>query len=315
MNGHSRPAIAAVDWGSTRLRVWLLDAAGTVLDERRSDDGMLTAQQKGFAAILERHLGDMGAAADLPAIVCGMAGARQGWIEAPYVDVPASLDDILGAAVAVPGVARDVRIVPGLAQRNPRAPDVMRGEETQLAGISRLIGQGSHLVCMPGTHSKWVNAEAGAIQNFGTWATGETFSVLAQHSILRHSLGEKPAAVSPTSQVFRDWCREALSDGDISARLFGIRAAGLLSGLGQEEASAALSGLLIGGEIASAIRRFGRRDGPVILVGSGPLGALYAEALRLDGIAVEITDADAAVLAGLVAAAHRNSTLPQGGAS
>lgn len=314
MNGPSKPTIAAVDWGTTRLRVWLLDAAGAVLDERRSDDGMLTAQQKGFATVLERHLGDMGAASDLAVIVCGMAGARQGWIEAPYVDVPASLDDILGAAVPVPGSGRDIRIVPGLAQRNARTPDVMRGEETQLAGINRLIGSGRHLVCMPGTHSKWVSAEGGAIAGFGTWATGEMFSVLAQHSILRHSLGDKPATVSPTSPVFREWCQQALSDGDIGARLFGIRAAGLLSGLGQEDASAALSGLMIGAEIASATRRFGRGDSPVILVGSGPLGALYAEAMRLDGIAVEIADADAAVLGGLVAAARRNGMMPEGGA-
>ncbi|WP_378946270.1 2-dehydro-3-deoxygalactonokinase [Mesorhizobium sp. ANAO-SY3R2] len=306
--------IAAVDWGTTRLRVWLLDAAGTVLDERRSDDGMLTAQQKGFAAILERHLGDMGAERDLPVIVCGMAGARQGWVEAPYVDVPSLLDDILGAAVPVPGVGRNIRIVPGLAQRNPRTPDVMRGEETQLAGISHLVGSGSHLVCMPGTHSKWVIAEGGTISGFGTWATGEMFSVLAQHSILRHSIGDRPAAVAPTGQVFRDWCQEALFDADIGARLFGIRAASLLSGLGQEDAAAALSGLLIGAEIASATRRFGRRGAPVILVGSGPLGALYAEAMHLDGIAVEIADADAAVLAGLVAAARRNGMLPEGDA-
>lgn len=308
----AKPAIAAVDWGTTRLRIWLLDATGAVLDERRSDEGLLTAQHKGFAAVLERHLGDMGAPRDLPAIVCGMAGARQGWVEAPYVDLPASLGDILGAAVPVPGVGRDIRIVPGLAQRNPRAPDVMRGEETQLAGVAGLIGGGSHLVCMPGTHSKWVIAEGGAISGFGTWPTGEMFSVLTQHSILRHSIGDKPAPVAPTSQVFRDWCQDALFDGDVGARLFGIRAAGLLTGLSQEDAAAALSGLLIGAEIASATRRFGRRGSPVVLVVSGPLGALYAEALRLDGIAVEIADADTAVLTGLVAAARRNKMLGEG---
>jgi len=112
--------------------------------------------------------------------------------------------------------------------------------------------------------------------------------------------------------VFRDWCKEALSDGDLGARLFGIRAAGLLSGLGQEDAAAALSGLLIGAEVASAVRRFGRRSTPVVLVVSGALGALYAEAMRLDSIAVTIADADEAVLAGLVAAARLNGMLAEG---
>ncbi|GAA2854827.1 2-dehydro-3-deoxygalactonokinase [Aminobacter niigataensis] len=308
----SKPTIAAVDWGTTRLRVWLLDEAGAVVDERRSDEGLLTAQHKGFAPILDRHLKDMGAPGDLPAIVCGMAGARQGWIEAPYVEVPSSLSDILGAAVPVPGAGRDVRIVPGLAQRNPRTPDVMRGEETQLAGVAAEVGSGSHLVCMPGTHCKWVGVDDGTVSGFGTWPTGEMFSVFAQHSILRHSLGEKPAPVAPDNAVFQEWCREALADGDIGARLFGIRAAGLLNGLGQADAAAALSGLLIGAEIASATRRFGKRDTPVVLVGSGPLGALYAEALKLGGLAVRLADADKAVLSGLVAAARRNGMLVEG---
>lgn len=308
----SKPTIAAVDWGTTRLRVWLLDEAGAVVDERRSDEGLLTAQHKGFASVLDRHLKDMGAADGLPAIVCGMAGARQGWIEAPYVEVPSSLGDILGAAVPVPDAGRDVRIVPGLAQRNPRTPDVMRGEETQLAGVAAEVGSGSHLVCMPGTHCKWVGVDDGTVSGFGTWPTGEMFSVFAQHSILRHSLGEKPAPVAPDNAVFQEWCREALADGDIGARLFGIRAAGLLNGLGQADAAAALSGLLIGAEIASATRRFGKRDTPVVLVGSGPLGALYAEALKLGGLAVRLADADKAVLSGLVAAARRNGMLVEG---
>ncbi|EAB6718372.1 2-dehydro-3-deoxygalactonokinase, partial [Salmonella enterica subsp. enterica] len=37
------PAVAAVDWGTTRLRIWLLDSQGATLAERRSDEGMLAA--------------------------------------------------------------------------------------------------------------------------------------------------------------------------------------------------------------------------------------------------------------------------------
>lgn len=303
------PALAAVDWGTSRLRVWLLDASGAVIDERRGDEGLVVAQDRGFAEVLERQLTDMAASATLPVIVCGMAGARQGWVEAPYVAVPASLSDILGQAVPVPGASRDIRIIPGLAQRNPRAPDVMRGEETQLAGLAGQIASGSHFICMPGTHSKWVLAEAGSISSFGTWPTGEMFSVLSQHSILRHSIGTRPAPVDPANPVFRDWCLDALFDGDIGGRLFGIRAAGLLSDLGQDDAAAALSGLLIGAEVASAGRRFGRPGAPVILVVSGPLGPLYGEALALAGHPVKPVDADTAVLAGLVAAARCNAML------
>ncbi|MGN6537318.1 MAG: 2-dehydro-3-deoxygalactonokinase [Mesorhizobium sp.] len=303
------PAIAAVDWGTTRLRLWLLDGSGTVLAERRGDDGLISAREKGFAAVLERHLAAAGAPAALPVIMCGMVGARQGWLEAPYVDVPSPLSAVLRGALSVPDAGRDIRIVPGMAQRLADAPDVMRGEETQLAGAG-LAGRGRHIVCMPGTHSKWVAVEDGAVTGFGTWPTGELFSVLAAHSILRHSLGEHPAAVTADSPAFRRWCEAALADGgDITGRLFSVRAAGLLHGLGPDDAAACLSGLLIGAEIASAGRRYPAGKQPVALVASGALGVLYSAALGLAGHAIRPVDADEAVRAGLFAAARENGMI------
>jgi 2-dehydro-3-deoxygalactonokinase len=304
------PAVAAVDWGTSSFRLWLLDSAGAVLAERRSAEGMLTAGTEGFGPILEKHLAAVGASADLPVIICGMAGARQGWIEAPYVTLPAGLDGILAGAVPISrqgsGPARKIRILPGLAQRNVDAPDVMRGEETQLAGVLPLFASGRHVICMPGTHSKWVEAADGVITGFRTWLTGELFSILSKQSILRHSLGESAAPALPDNTVFRAACAEALTQGgDIGPSLFRIRAATLLNDLKPDEAAAKLSGLLIGGEIASARRVFDIAADKVILVASGPLGSLYVAALKLAGCAVLQADADEAVRAGLFEAAKR----------
>ena len=307
------PAVAAVDWGTTRLRVWLVDAAGHVLAERRGDDGLITAQTIGFTNVLEGHLAAMGAPEAMPVIICGMAGSRQGWLEAPYVTVPAPIGAILAGAARIPGQRRDIRIVPGLAQCQAEAPDVMRGEETQLAGAG-LPAKGSHLVCMPGTHSKWVLVEDGAVAGFGTWPTGELFSVLAAHSILRHSLGEQPKPVASENPYFRRWCEQALAEGgDVTSRLFSIRAAGLLQDLKPDDAAACLSGLLIGGEIASASRRFGNGAASVVLIASGALGALYTEALGLAGLAARTVDADEAVRAGLIEAARENGMIARSG--
>jgi 2-dehydro-3-deoxygalactonokinase len=301
----SAPAVAAVDWGTSSFRLWLLDAAGAVLAERRSGEGMLTAGTEGFGPTLEKHLAAAGASATLPVIVCGMAGARQGWIEAPYVTLPAGLDGILAGAVPVPGQQREVRILPGLAQRRADAPDVMRGEETQLAGVLPLFAAGRHVVCMPGTHSKWVEAADGVIGGFRTWLTGELFSVLSKQSILRHSLGENAAPALPDTPAFVAACTEALGQGgDVGPFLFRIRAATLLQELSPADAAATLSGLLIGAEIASARRVFDEPD-KVILVASGLLGSLYAAALKLTGCAVLQADADEAVRAGLFEAAKR----------
>ncbi|NGO51268.1 2-dehydro-3-deoxygalactonokinase [Allomesorhizobium camelthorni] len=297
--------VVAVDWGTSRLRIWLLDQDGSVLAERRSDEGMLAARPDGFGRILEGHLDALGAPVDLPAIICGMAGSRQGWVEAPYVAVPASMQGIFAGAAPIPGSRRDIRILPGVAQRDPASPDVMRGEETQLAGIASLLGSDSHIVCMPGTHSKWVEIADGSIAGFATYMTGELFSVLAGHSILSHSLGAESHAVSATDPLFRRWCQDSLSDpGDVSARLFRIRASTLLLDLKPGQAAAALSGLLIGAEVASASRRFAKSGAPVVLVASGALRPLYEAAFGLAGLEFHPVEADEAVRAGLFAAAR-----------
>ncbi|MGB3899730.1 MAG: 2-dehydro-3-deoxygalactonokinase [Mesorhizobium sp.] len=304
-----QPVIAAVDWGTTRLRLWLLDAAGAVVAGRRGDDGLTSAREAGFSAVLESHLAALEAPETLPVVACGMVGSRQGWVEAPYVDTPARIDAILKGAAHVPGERRDIRIVPGLAQRRTEAPDVMRGEETQLAGAG-LPAEGRHLACMPGTHSKWVEITDGAVAGFGTWPTGELFSLLATHSILRHSLGETPAPVDADNACFRQSCTSALAEsGDITARLFSIRAAGLLQGLAPTDAAATLSGLLIGAEIASAQRRYGRPDGAITLIAAGALGLLYQCALDLAGLPFRLVDAEQAVRAGLFSAARENGMI------
>ncbi|MBX3577750.1 MAG: 2-dehydro-3-deoxygalactonokinase [Rhizobiaceae bacterium] len=300
----TRAAFAAADWGTTRLRVWLIDDTGAPVAERRSDEGLLSVGGAGFEAVFERILGELGAPTDLPAIVCGMAGSRQGWLEVPYVDVPAKLEDVLSRAVRVPSVRRQVMILPGAALRQQGRPDVMRGEETQLAGVAALLGEGNRLACMPGTHSKWVELRDGTLTDFTTWMTGELYSVLAGHSILAHSLGKAPGAVDPETPAFGAWLGKGLANPqDVTAKLFKIRAGGLLFGLQPDDAAAALSGLLIGVEIASARRTHG--GGEVVLVVSGALGALYQMALTLAGYRVRTVDADETVRLGLTAAASR----------
>jgi 2-keto-3-deoxy-galactonokinase len=56
--------------------------------------------------------------------------------------------------------------------------NVMRGEETQLAGIGESHAGG--LVCMPGTHCKWMSLEGGRVTGMSSFMTGEIFAVLAR---------------------------------------------------------------------------------------------------------------------------------------
>jgi len=291
------PDWIAVDWGTTNLRVWAMGPSG-VLAEATSADGMAALSGDGFEAALLRLIGPWLGDHPVPVIACGMVGARQGWHEAPYRRVP-SAPVAPGSAVAVPVQDRriDLRIVPGLRQDAPA--DVMRGEETQVAGVLALHPAFDGVICLPGTHSKWVHVSAGEVVSFQTFMTGEMFALLSQQSVLRHAMPGDGA----DDEAFDAAVAETLSRPErLAARLFGLRAGSLLHDLPPPAARSRLSGLLIGAELAAARPYWlGQR---VILVGSPRLAAAYARALAAQGLTAEALDATACTLAGLAAARH-----------
>ena len=295
------PFCALIDWGTSSFRLWLVNRQGTVLAESRSDEGMMHASQAGFAAVLENHMDKLDAPVDLPVVISGMAGARQGWVEAPYVDIPAPLEALAALAVRVPHQPRDVHILPGVAQNRADTADVMRGEETQLAGIAATHRDG--LVCMPGTHCKWVRLEDGRIVGMSSFMTGEVFAVLGRHSILRHAL-EPQAGFDADDPVFRAAASQALArPAQAMAMLFPIRASQLLGFEQRTDGAPHLSGVLIGAEIAAARQLYGA--GKAVLVASQRLNALYRPVMEEAGFSTGLIDGEEAVRAGLLAAARQ----------
>ncbi|WP_058910943.1 2-dehydro-3-deoxygalactonokinase [Entomohabitans teleogrylli] len=295
------PVYALSDWGTSRFRLWLVDNDGNVLGETRSDDGMDAARQKGFARVLEAALDTLQAPADLPVMICGMAGARQGWQDAGYVATPADVYAITGGARRITDIARDVRILPGLS-RTEGTPNVMRGEETQLLGAILEQQMRDGLIILPGTHSKWVWLVNGRVERFDTWLTGELYALLSRYSILRYSLGDAAESVDENHPAFSDAVMQMLSGQPLTGQLFSVRGAMLLKNSGPDESAARLSGLLIGAEIAGASAISG--DTPVTLVASGAMGRLYSKALALAGLSCIQIDADRAVRQGLFLASQ-----------
>ncbi|AYG65341.1 MULTISPECIES: 2-dehydro-3-deoxygalactonokinase [unclassified Rhizobium] len=299
----TKPAYVAVDWGTSSFRLWLIGEDASILAERRSGEGMTAAAQTGFAKVLQAHLEAVSAPGDIPVIVCGMAGARQGWVEAGYIGTPASLAAILTGAVSVPGQSRDIRILPGLAQRSKEMPDVMRGEETQLLGTIAADAKGEQLVCMPGTHSKWVRVLDGYVTGFSTFMTGELFDIITKHSILSHAVAGA-ADMPADAKAFEMALRAAFDKPALSTNLlFTARSGQLLHGLTAAGAQALISGTLIGTEIAGALASAGQ-NATITLVASGRLQALYEDAFRALSLTYKTIDADAAVRRGLSAAAE-----------
>jgi 2-dehydro-3-deoxygalactonokinase len=287
----------AADWGTTNLRVWAMDRGGAVLARAESTDGMGGLERAGYEAALIRLVGAwLPQSQRVPVVVCGMAGSRQGWVEARYRSVPcAPLGEDGAGTPQILDPRLVVTIVPGLKQDRPA--DVMRGEETQIAGFLARNPGFDGVLCLPGTHSKWAVISAGEVVSFQTFMTGEMFALLSRHSVLRHSV----VADGWDEAAFLDAVGSALSQPEkVAARLFSIRAEALLHGLRGETARSRLSGLLIGSELAGSRAHWLGRE--VVIIGASGLARGYRSALAAQGLSARVIDVEAMTLSGLAAA-------------
>lgn len=294
----------AVDWGTSNLRAWGIGANGDVVFAHTSDQGMSRLTPSDYPPVLSGLLSDHFSPTSrrIDVLICGMAGARQGWMEAAYLEAPADLG-ALSARAVVPTVPRgrwSPRILPGICQRLAGAEDVMRGEETQLLGLGALSPGFGGLVCMPGTHSKWVQLAGARVERFATAMTGELFEVLCTHSVLRHSLG-RPLQGPNRDEGFRAGLVAGIeAPQKLPATLFKVRSASLLSGRTPDWCAGFLSGLLIGAEIGAQRDWIG--EGEIAIVGDAGLADLYAKGCAMMGGKVRVVDGTEATLAGLKAA-------------
>lgn len=286
------PDWIAVDWGTTHLRATAMGPAGP-LAQATSDDGMGSLAPDQFEPALLALIAPWLTAAQTLVLACGMVGSRQGWAEAKYRTVPCTpLDAAALTRVATRDPRISVHIAPGLRQNTPA--DVMRGEETQIAGALALTPDFDGVLCLPGTHSKWVHISAGEVVSFQTFMTGELFALLSQQSVLRHSI----AADGFDAVAFDASVSDALSRPErIGARLFTLRAEGLLTDASPVAARSRLSGLLIGIELAASKPYW--LGQPVRLIGAPALCAHYAQALIQQGVTATTLPAAECTLAGL----------------
>jgi 2-dehydro-3-deoxygalactonokinase len=289
----------AADWGTSQLRAWAMGPAG-VLARAGSNAGMGALSRDGYEPALLALVADWLAPDRVtPVIACGMVGSRQGWVEAPYQTVPCPPLDpehLARAPTAEPRLT--VEVIPGLKQTAPA--DVMRGEETQIAGFLSHQPGFDGVLCLPGTHTKWVRISAGEVVSFQTFMTGEMFALLADRSVLRHSV----AAEGWDDDAFAEAVADALSRPDrLAARLFTLRAEGLIAGLAPAAARARLSGALIGAELAAARPYWLGQS--VAILGAPALSRLYAAALEPQGLTATQQPAEEMTLAGLALAHSR----------
>ena len=264
-----------IDWGSTNVRAFRFDPGGAVVERRATAQG--AARLRGPTAF-EAALADIVAGwsdGTRPIVIAGMAGGRDGLKEMAYLDCPADVQALAAAAGRLDLRSGPCFVLPGLrCSRADGTGDVMRGEETQLAGLEVQDG----IVILPGTHSKWVRLADGKVADFQTMMTGELFALLRDHGLIGRLADQGADHDESAYARGLDRAREA---GAALRLLFSARADVLLGTLTAAATLSYLSGLLIGGEIAEMKPV---REERVTLVGSGHLIALYEAALRRSGI-------------------------------
>jgi len=290
--------VVGVDWGTTHRRAYALDGNGALVANYSDSEGALACKGR-FGPALDLALAQLQVRPGL-VLLSGMVGSTLGWLEVPYVGSEVSLFQLPEFVVPAPSATGTPPgfIVPGYCIRNQQGqPDVMRGEETQLLGAAAL-GHGDGWFVLPGTHSKWVQLQAGRILQLRTYMTGELFNLLSNHGTLASAASAGPVT----------WSDEAFAQGvnqsgasSLSHQLFGARARVVSGDMPAANTHSYMSGLLIGAELRDVMRMRGQMtsDARFKLIGTPDLARHYEAAATLLDLSFEILDAQGAYLAAL----------------
>ena len=258
----------AVDWGTTSFRAYLM-VNNDVLENVETNDGMKFVQNQHFentlVSLIEPWLDHKN---KIEILASGMVGSKQGWIEAPYQKTPCNLNNIEFISPSVKDNRFSLKIFSGVSQHN--TPDVMRGEETQIAGFLYDNPNFNGSICLPGTHSKWVKIENGNIINFKTFMTGELFEIISKNSILIHSVTSNKVLKNELGMAVDEIFKNPEIFGNA---LFQLRADDLLNSRGSEIYKSKLSGYLLGLELIGSIEFWEKKD--IVLIGNADLIKLY----------------------------------------
>jgi 2-dehydro-3-deoxygalactonokinase len=276
-----------IDWGTSRFRAYLLNGSGQIVARQVSNAGVASVAAGQFERTLVHEVGAwLDAFPTANVVASGMVGSRQGWLQTRYVQIPVDLSKLSVELEQRTIGRRRVAFTPGLTRVGQDGmPDVMRGEEVQVFGSLAELG-GDGWCVLPGTHSKWVQVEAGAIVWFASFLSGELYDVLLRHSVL--TLGEERTPDTSGAAFLRglDFANStAPESGGLLKRLFSTRSFVGRGEMSRAEASEYLSGLIIGSEVREALASMpGEKPKRLLVIGTSELLPRYRTAFERAGI-------------------------------
>ncbi|WP_111977178.1 2-dehydro-3-deoxygalactonokinase [Algibacillus agarilyticus] len=281
-----------IDWGTTNFRAFAMDESGTVIDKKEQPMGLLQVEDGNFAAALESVLtGWIHNYQTTPVYMAGMVGSQMGWVNVDYTSTPVGEDSLANNvhSFELPWGAK-ATIIPGVShQIDTGAFDVMRGEEVQLFGLSKVVKQDTLAVILPGTHSKHATFSHGKMTAFSSFMTGELFSVISKHTILGKGLPEQ----LDSPYAFLKGVKEGKITNKLTSTLFATRTHRLFNNIAETAVLDYLSGLLIGNELKSLTQDH------VYLVGGTSLCERYKAACEALNISSTYLNGDECFLAGM----------------
>lgn len=201
--------VVTIDSGTTNTRVTVWRDRAVVATATRQvgvRDTAITGDKTSLLRGVRETLGEALAHAGLtPAdlglvLASGMITSNLGLHEVAHLHTPVSMGMLAAGLVQadlpevcpvpiwfVPGVRNHVD---NIGLHNCEAMDMMRGEETETAGLMASLNvQGPAIVVLPGSHSKFVHLDAqGRIAGSVTTMAGELLQVITEETILADSL-------------------------------------------------------------------------------------------------------------------------------
>ena len=315
MTQNSEAHYIAIDWGTSSFRAYLLDRHGHAIAQKSAQLG-ISHIDGAFASTLTAQIGEWQGPKKLPeklpkklpVIMCGMIGSAQGWHETPYLEGDATIASLAENCHRLETSAYPLWIIPGLKARSLDGHnDVMRGEETLLIGALTQLNIQDGLFCLPGTHAKWIEVEAGTVKTISTFMTGELFHLMSAHSILSPFMAASDAPLF-TGEAFQHGLALASSRLGLLHQLFALRAGILTGKFKRSDIKTLLSAVLIATEIGTALKGFDRHAGEIILVCDEILRVPYSQIFNAFGLTPTHFDAEQAAIKGLFAIAQN---LPQ----
>ncbi|MGV3556812.1 2-dehydro-3-deoxygalactonokinase [Larkinella arboricola] len=289
------------DWGTSSFRLRLIDSATyQLIEELIGQQGVATvfdawknagekngiSREQFFRENLKRQIEILANKTALnldqiPVAVSGMASSSIGMEEIPYGTLPFAMD---GSQASVRHIEADetfpheLILISGVKSQE----DVMRGEETQLIGLTALLDREGQrpsdaIFIFPGTHSKHMYVQGGQLLNFETYMTGEVFNLMATSSILKDSveLSRLDDFSAGNLAAFRAGVQEA--EPSLLNRLFTVRTNQLFGKINKQQNAFYLSGLLIGAEL-KPLRE--KQNWQLVLCSGTNLFSFYQQAIN-----------------------------------